>query len=105
MGLKIIKLIFMGSVKNVRKNNQCHDCDKKIKINDNEIKNGHLLVYNDNGKRITVLKCKKCFEKNPGLINFRKCEVYSRIVGYLRPVQHWNRGKQEEFRGREEYKL
>ena len=26
-----------------------------------------------------------------------KCEVYSRVVGYLRPVQAWNKGKQEEF--------
>jgi ribonucleoside-triphosphate reductase len=25
-------------------------------------------------------------------------EVYSRVVGYLRPVQFWNKGKQEEFR-------
>lgn len=25
------------------------------------------------------------------------CEVYSRVVGYLRPVQHWNKGKKEEF--------
>lgn len=25
------------------------------------------------------------------------CEVYSRIVGYLRPVQAWNKGKQQEF--------
>ena len=25
------------------------------------------------------------------------CEVYSRIVGYLRPVQDWNSGKQQEF--------
>jgi len=25
------------------------------------------------------------------------CEVYSRIVGYLRPVQAWNRGKQQEY--------
>ena len=27
----------------------------------------------------------------------RDCEVYSRIVGYLRPVQQWNEGKQAEF--------
>ena len=26
-----------------------------------------------------------------------KCEVYSRIVGYLRPVDQWNDGKQAEF--------
>lgn len=24
-------------------------------------------------------------------------EVYSRVVGYYRPVSQWNRGKQEEF--------
>ena len=26
-----------------------------------------------------------------------QCEVYSRVVGYLRPVQGWNKGKKEEF--------
>ena len=24
-------------------------------------------------------------------------EVYSRVAGYFRPVNQWNRGKQEEF--------
>ena len=28
------------------------------------------------------------------------CEVYSRIVGYIRPVDQWNPGKQEEFNDR-----
>jgi len=31
------------------------------------------------------------------------CEVYSRIVGYLRPVQDWNEGKQQEFAERSAY--
>ena len=26
-----------------------------------------------------------------------KCEVYSRVVGYLRPVEQWNDGKQAEY--------
>lgn len=26
-----------------------------------------------------------------------QCEVYSRVVGYLRPVQNWNKGKKEEY--------
>ena len=30
-------------------------------------------------------------------------EVYSRVVGYLRPVSTWNPGKQEEFKDRTEY--
>jgi len=36
-------------------------------------------------------KCPKC-ESN--------CEVYSRIVGYMRPVNQWNDGKQQEFKDR-----
>lgn len=31
------------------------------------------------------------------------CEVYSRIVGYIRPVQNWNAGKTEEFKDRKTY--
>jgi ribonucleoside-triphosphate reductase (formate) len=31
----------------------------------------------------------------------KPCEVYSRVVGYLRPVRKWNRGKQQEFAERE----
>ncbi len=30
-------------------------------------------------------------------------EVYSRVVGFLTPVQNWNKGKKEEFRDRNEY--
>jgi len=30
-------------------------------------------------------------------------EVYSRIVGYMRPVRTWNDGKQQEFRDRATY--
>lgn len=33
------------------------------------------------------------------------CEVYSRIVGYLRPVSQWNPGKEAEFYKRKNYKI
>jgi anaerobic ribonucleoside-triphosphate reductase len=29
-----------------------------------------------------------------------KCEVYSRVCGYFRPVSNWNKGKKEEFKDR-----
>jgi|GEM_PF-467573 len=29
-----------------------------------------------------------------------KCEVYSRVVGYLRPVAQWNKGKKAEWADR-----
>ncbi len=43
-------------------------------------------------------ECPKCTVKQP-------CEVYSRIVGYYRPVSQWNKGKKQEFQERKEYKL
>ncbi|MBD3390930.1 MAG: ribonucleoside triphosphate reductase [Chitinivibrionales bacterium] len=40
--------------------------------------------------------CPKCGEET---------EVYSRIVGYYRPVQNWNLGKKSEFKNRQTYSL
>jgi len=31
------------------------------------------------------------------------CEVYSRVVGYIRPVEQWNPGKQAEFSDRSNF--
>ncbi len=33
----------------------------------------------------------------------KETEVYTRVVGYYRPVSRWNKGKQEEYRERVEY--
>lgn len=30
-------------------------------------------------------------------------EVYSRVVGYYRPVDNWNHGKRQEFEERSDY--
>jgi ribonucleoside-triphosphate reductase len=40
--------------------------------------------------------CPKCVVE-------QKTEIYSRVVGYIRPVQQWNKGKQAEFKDRAEY--
>jgi ribonucleoside-triphosphate reductase (formate) len=42
-------------------------------------------------------ECPRCAVKQP-------CEVYSRIVGYIRPVNQWNKGKQQEYDDRKVYK-
>jgi ribonucleoside-triphosphate reductase len=34
-----------------------------------------------------------------------ECEVYSRVVGYIRPVNQWNKGKQQEFKDRRTFDL
>jgi anaerobic ribonucleoside-triphosphate reductase len=33
------------------------------------------------------------------------CEIYSRVVGYLRPITQWNDGKREEFKDRKTFKV
>ena len=43
-------------------------------------------------------ECPKCLVKQP-------CEVYSRVVGYIRPVQQWHKGKKTEYKERKEYKM
>lgn len=32
-----------------------------------------------------------------------RCAVWSRVVGYLRPVEDWNKSKQREFKDRKTY--
>ena len=34
-----------------------------------------------------------------------KCEVYSRVCGYFRPVSNWNKGKKEEFKERKKFEI
>ncbi|MFH1100475.1 MAG: ribonucleoside triphosphate reductase [Methanobacteriota archaeon] len=34
-----------------------------------------------------------------------ECEVYSRVVGYIRPVNQWNKGKQQEFIDRKTFDM
>lgn len=72
----------------------CHDCKRKLKKGDEymDYKNGFY-------------KCKKCHKKDNVLKNYQRCEVYSRVVGYMRPVDSWNLGKKEEFKNRKVYKV
>lgn len=41
-------------------------------------------------------ECPQCTIKQP-------CEVYSRVVGYIRPVNQWHKGKQQEYGERKEF--
>ncbi len=43
--------------------------------------------------------CPECKEEGKKT----KCEVYSRAVGFLRPKEQWNEGKQEEFKDRAKF--
>ena len=34
-----------------------------------------------------------------------RTEVYSRVCGFFRPVQQWNKGKRQEFADRKVYRI
>ena len=87
------------------KNKICHDCGIEIETEGGDLKNGVFLTYENEGEKINVFKCNDCFEKNKALANFRPCEVYSRVVGYIRPVQQWHKGKRQEYGERTEFKI
>ncbi|MFW6041341.1 MAG: ribonucleoside triphosphate reductase [Thermoplasmatota archaeon] len=44
--------------------------------------------------------CPKCGEGEK-----KRCEIYSRVVGYLRPVNQWNEGKTQEFEDRKTFEV
>ena len=75
-------------------NNNCHDCKKELEHDE------EFMPYSTG-----QVKCKSCHQKDPVLRNFQECEVYSRVVGYIRPVEQWNSGKQAEFGDRKEFKV
>ena len=74
----------------VPENTECCDCGCSIKVGDTNV---------SFWKKEKAYRCEKCTNKLVGT------EVYSRIVGYIRPVQQWNVGKSAEFKDRQTFKV
>jgi len=49
------------------------------------------------------VESKKPKEKDMSTKCAAKTEVYSRVCGFFRPVQQWNKGKKAEFEDRQAY--
>lgn len=85
----------------------CHECDQPIEIDITpetegwKIEGGAVYEVGED----YYLKCDGCYEKEKMLRNYQTCEVYSRVVGYLRPVAQWNPGKKSEFKNRKAFKI
>ena len=83
---------------------KCYDCGKEVKLDEKKnIIDGVLLEY-ETPEKLQIFKCNTCYEKDPSLHHYQKCEVYSRVVGYLRPITQWNEGKKQEYKDRKNYK-
>ena len=84
----------------------CHDCHADARVTATPKADGiHIKggsVYEPESNKF-MIKCDSCYKKDPVLRNFQDCEVYSRVVGYLRPVTQWNDAKQMEFKDRKTF--
>ena len=97
------ELVFQG---------KCHDCGSSVDVIASIDEKGNVLVeggavYDVKPPSIRedniFVKCCTCFEKDSVLSKYRPCEVYARVVGYLRPLKQWNAGKQAEWKARKTY--
>ena len=82
---------------------RCHDCANEVTVTATPKDDGIHIQGGGVFEPLTdkfFLKCDPCFDKDPVLRNFQDCEVYSRVVGYLRPVAQWNDAKRTEFSDR-----
>jgi ribonucleoside-triphosphate reductase (formate) len=55
-----------------------------------------------NNPRKTI---RPCCQLNDTTTCNQKTKVYSRVVGYIRPVEDWNAAKQQEFEDRQTYAI
>ena len=82
---------------------ECHDCKKETSVTatlsgeDITISGGAIYETKIHQQDVVFIKCIDCYKNNATLTNFQPVEVYSRCVGYYRPVDSWNKGKQAEF--------
>jgi hypothetical protein len=91
----------------------CHDCEKPVRVRAQRDGDGIIFQPQDggagyyptlaNGEKEYFVKCAACFEEKPKLTEFNPTEVYTRVVGYMRPVQNFNAGKREEYRQRQNF--
>lgn len=102
-------LFGLSSVPIIEINDTCRDCGEKVAI----------LIYKDEQEGLELndkyglyfingnfhAKCPACFEVDPVLKNYQPCEVWSRVVGYMRPVKQWNAGKKAEWELRKTFKV
>jgi len=93
---------------------KCHDCKNSVCVEVDLDQDGKVTISGGalyspqigiaENEKTLFLKCEECHKKEELLKNYQPCAVYSRVVGFLRPVSDWNKGKQAEFAKRKLYK-
>lgn len=88
---------------------KCHDCKEQSQVlatlTDDGIAISGGSVYKPFAEEKFYIKCESCYKKDNVLRDYQPCDIYSRVVGYMRPVGAWNEAKQQEFNKRKNFKL
>lgn len=88
---------------------KCQKCKGEVSVvifkEGMEVSGNGGVVVGDQWDSKPEFKCAKCLEEDNGVISPTHCEVFSRVVGYLRPVKGYNQGKKEEFKLRKNFKV
>lgn len=90
---------------------QCHDCGTPVTVLISVIESGEVTIEGGAIYKVKqgfagdgiFFKCAVCFKKDKTLRDYQDCEVYSRVVGYLRPISQYNLGKKTEYDMRTEF--
>jgi len=88
----------------------CHDCKCSVAVTAKVAEDGAITIeggaiykVKQGEEKLLFFKCDECFGKDRVLRNWKRTEVYSRVVGYYRPVKQWNKGKKAEYEMRKEF--
>jgi len=108
MGLEMLS-DRMGDNQTVKWRGDCHDCGSEVcviteRTSETEIQITGGALYDTENDGV-FFKCDACFAKDRKLHNYRAINVYSRVVGYLTPINQWNDGKRAEFHQRKMFKV
>ena len=95
----------------------CHSCKKLVVVTIDLEDDGKLIIsggaiyfpdiipVDENQIQDFFIKCNSCFKDDPVLRNYQPILQYSRVVGYLSPVNRYNPGKKSELKMRKNYEL
>ena len=95
----------------------CHSCkqlttvtidledDGKLKIKGGAVYFPDVIPIDEEQIQDFFIKCDLCFKNDPVLRDYQPCQVWSRVVGFYRPVNSFNKGKVQEMKMRKNYKL
>lgn len=85
-------------------------CQKCKSLVDLVIFESEMEVYGNGGMIVSAephpipeFKCTTCLEEDNYRISPTRCETFSRVCGYLRPINNWNPGKKAEWNERVTY--